>query len=283
MKEETIFDENGTNDKGAVFKKESKKDATVTDKTTKGKNKSGVVTAAGIAGVASYAAGIFTPLQVFPSESGDLSERPGNTTNLSGHHAGHDLDVATGIDDSMSFNEAFAAARDEVGAGGIFVWHGNTYGTYYAEEWNSMSADDKEQYWANVHHTSANLSDELNNPTEVETPIEEPVVEPIPEPINGGDIPLDPPGGWETEPEPTSEPLVLEPDPILSNNDPIEVEPLTEDPYVEPISEPLNEENPIEPIEGMDIEPNLDVDILASNSLDPDIPIENDMDMGEYV
>lgn len=69
--------------------------------------------------------------------------------------ADENIAVATNIDDSMSFNEAFAAARSEVGAGGAFEWRGNVYGTYYAEEWNSMSPEAKADYnnhfsWNNI-------------------------------------------------------------------------------------------------------------------------------------
>lgn len=56
--------------------------------------------------------------------------------------------VATGVNDNMSFNEAFAAARSEVGAGGCFVWHGNVYGTYYANEWNSMTPAQRDEFTA---------------------------------------------------------------------------------------------------------------------------------------
>ena len=54
--------------------------------------------------------------------------------------------VATGVTDDMSFSEAFASARAELGAGGYFVWHGNVYGTYYANEWNSMSEAEQNQF-----------------------------------------------------------------------------------------------------------------------------------------
>lgn len=54
--------------------------------------------------------------------------------------------IASGVNDSMSFNEAFAAARSEVGAGGCFVWHGNVYGTYYASEWNAMSSAQRDEF-----------------------------------------------------------------------------------------------------------------------------------------
>ncbi len=38
------------------------------------------------------------------------------------------------IDNSMTFAEAFSTARQELGAGGVFVWNGNLYNTFYAEE-----------------------------------------------------------------------------------------------------------------------------------------------------
>jgi hypothetical protein len=46
----------------------------------------------------------------------------------------------------MSFGEAFAAARAEVGPGGVFVWHGGVYGTYLENEWNSMSAAERNEF-----------------------------------------------------------------------------------------------------------------------------------------
>lgn len=38
------------------------------------------------------------------------------------------------VTDDMSFAEAFEAARDELGPGGIFEWQGHEYTTFYAEE-----------------------------------------------------------------------------------------------------------------------------------------------------
>jgi hypothetical protein len=38
------------------------------------------------------------------------------------------------IQDDMSFSEAFASAREELGAGGVFAWQGNYYNTFYSEE-----------------------------------------------------------------------------------------------------------------------------------------------------
>ena len=56
------------------------------------------------------------------------------------------VDVATTVNDEMSFSQAFGAARAEVGAGGAFEWRGNVYSTYTAEEWNGMSAEERNEY-----------------------------------------------------------------------------------------------------------------------------------------
>lgn len=56
------------------------------------------------------------------------------------------VNFAEGVNDEMSFSQAFAAARAEVGAGGAFEWRGQIYGTYYADEWESMSDDEKDAF-----------------------------------------------------------------------------------------------------------------------------------------
>ena len=50
----------------------------------------------------------------------------------------------------LSFGDAFAQARAEVGPGGVFRWNGGIYGTYTKEEWDNMSVEDKNQYAARV-------------------------------------------------------------------------------------------------------------------------------------
>lgn len=57
-----------------------------------------------------------------------------------------DLYVAGHIHDDMSFSEAFAAARAEVGSGGVFEWHGHLYNTYTSSEWNSMSLQERHDF-----------------------------------------------------------------------------------------------------------------------------------------
>ncbi len=73
------------------------------------------------------------------------------------------LNVAQ-VSDSMSFGEAFAAARAQVGPGGVFYWHGGVYGTYYAEEWDAMSADEKHEYAQRVQ--PAINANEIASPTD---------------------------------------------------------------------------------------------------------------------
>lgn len=82
------------------------------------------------------------------------------------------MQIATTPNDDMPFSEAFAAARAEVGPGGVFEWHGHLYGTYYASEWDAMTQDEKNEYNSHFswHSTSsANNSAQDNASEEPET------------------------------------------------------------------------------------------------------------------
>lgn len=50
------------------------------------------------------------------------------------------------VSDDMSFGEAYAAARGQIGPGGVFEWRGNIYNTYNAEEWDAMSPEDRAEF-----------------------------------------------------------------------------------------------------------------------------------------
>lgn len=96
------------------------------------------------------------------------------------------------VDDSLSFAEAFAQARAEVGPGGVFHWHGGVFNTYTEAEWDSMSAADRSDFAQHVapevhHHTPQN--DMAQNDTHKQDPDSqsiddggEIIVEPGPEP-----------------------------------------------------------------------------------------------------
>ena len=73
-------------------------------------------------------------------------------------YADESISIAEGVNDEMSFSEAFAAARAEVGPGGAFEWRGNVYGTYTADEWNSMTAEDKQEYFSHFNWSNAGSS-----------------------------------------------------------------------------------------------------------------------------
>lgn len=62
------------------------------------------------------------------------------------------VSFATDITDDMSFSEAFAEARHELGPGGAFEWHGNVYSTYYAEEWNGMTEAQQAEHSSHIMH-----------------------------------------------------------------------------------------------------------------------------------
>ena len=64
----------------------------------------------------------------------------------SGDAPADSIPVAHNVNDDMSFDEAFAAAHDEVGPGGVFEWHGNVYNTYTDEEWNALSPEEQDAY-----------------------------------------------------------------------------------------------------------------------------------------
>lgn len=116
------------------------------------------VTIGGISGILLGGAGSFAATASTLESTEDLEEETTseenaeNTSDSSEEGASANVvahgNVATGVNDNMSFNEAFAAARSEVGAGGCFVWHGNVYGTYYANEWNAMTPAQHDEFTA---------------------------------------------------------------------------------------------------------------------------------------
>lgn len=70
-----------------------------------------------------------------------------------------EVPVATSVNDDMSFTDAFNAAREEVGSGGVFEWHGYIYSTYTDDEWNSMSEAEREEYGSHFNWTPEESDD----------------------------------------------------------------------------------------------------------------------------
>ena len=66
------------------------------------------------------------------------------------------------VSDDMSFGEAFAAAREQVGAGGVFEWRGNVYNTYSEEEWGAMSPEDRAEFADRLSVTPIEIEEEVD-------------------------------------------------------------------------------------------------------------------------
>ncbi|MDD3875865.1 MAG: hypothetical protein PHT69_04550 [Bacteroidales bacterium] len=64
---------------------------------------------------------------------------------------------ATGVSNEMSFSEAFTSARQELGPGGFLEWKGNTYCTYFKDEWDSLSDSDKNDFWETVSENTVEI------------------------------------------------------------------------------------------------------------------------------
>ena len=122
------------------------------------------VTLGGIPGILLGAGMLYTGQVSAQMLSEDDVEVPSEEASVDASYLVPDsLNVAQ-VSDNMSFGEAFAAARAQVGPGGVFYWHGGVYGTYYAEEWDAMSAQDKNEYAMRVQ--PAINANEIASPTD---------------------------------------------------------------------------------------------------------------------
>ena len=97
------------------------------------------------------------------------------------------IPVAHTPNDEMSFREAFEAAREEVGPGGAFTWHGNVYSTYRSDdpEWIALGPDGQAahcQEIANQVHADP-FDAPVDNPADPNDVPQEPIEPQDPEPI----------------------------------------------------------------------------------------------------
>jgi len=122
----------------------------------------------GIPGILIGAGGTIAVEAIADSKPGDEAvEEPDNEESQEAQV----VLVAHSVTDDMSFNEAFAAARAEVGPGGAFVWHGQVYGTYRADdpEWQAMTAEQRTEHsqliLSQVHATPYTEPTHSTNPT----------------------------------------------------------------------------------------------------------------------
>lgn len=84
-------------------------------------------------------AGAMYAAKALAGNDGDTSENQADTMQP------EDVKVAK-VSDGLSFQDAFDAARAQVGSGGVFRWNGGLYSTYKEDEWNAMSDEDKAEF-----------------------------------------------------------------------------------------------------------------------------------------
>ena len=91
-----------------------------------------------------------------------------------GHESHYGVPSATTVNDGMSFREAFAAARGELGPGGVFEWRGHHFNTYLQSEWNGMSSAEKNEFLHQVYDPQPEPEDVLpeTDSTDVEVVVE---------------------------------------------------------------------------------------------------------------
>jgi hypothetical protein len=120
-----------------------------------------LVTLAGVTGIF-MGAGLLHAGQTIAKDLASSEEN--EEVDADSHTIEESLKV-TDVKQGISFSEAFAQARAEVGPGGVFHWHGGIYNTYTAEEWNAMSHEEKAEF---AHQVSPEI-----RPNEVPTPSDE--------------------------------------------------------------------------------------------------------------
>ena len=130
---------------------------TAAESPTNGKSNAAQWQSVSISGVAGIAFGMVATrvMDGFASTKDDSVADAEEVSNDNQTAATEEASVTTeihqaSVDQGQSFSEAFAAARAEVGPGGVFLWHGRLYGTYTAEEWQAMSDVEKDEFADNV-------------------------------------------------------------------------------------------------------------------------------------
>ena len=128
-----------------------------------------------IGGVAGIVLGAGTVYAVQPTQHTEQEAMPvGNGTPAESQETA----VAT-VSDDMSFAEAFSTAREQTGPGGVFVWRGNVYGTYMADEWQAMTAEEKDLFASNAGSVVRPVSAEVPTQMEEEMPLAAEDAEPV--------------------------------------------------------------------------------------------------------
>lgn len=132
-----------------------------------------------IGGVSGITLGAVAATSIHHTERGEMENVTLDGVNGPAH-VDSTVPVAQ-VGDDMSFGEAFASAREQVGSGGVFVWHGQVYSTYTAEEWNNMTPAEHAEFGSHVnvvYAESTHSTQITTHPTATETYESESTAEP---------------------------------------------------------------------------------------------------------
>lgn len=94
-----------------------------------------------------------------------------------------EVDIAD-IEPGLSFEDAFAAARAQIGPGGVFYWHGAIFSTYTVDEWEALTEDEHDHFamqvqpeveadQVDIEQLVAIASEEVEDAPITETPVED--------------------------------------------------------------------------------------------------------------
>lgn len=172
------------NEETRIINDEPIKTETPVNSTPKKKSSKGKVVAAAAGGFVA-GAGVGVASSVMAS---NIIEETPKVENQEEHPAPEPEDVILANDEGIrfahieadNFDDAFNQAREQVGPGGAFEYNGEIYGTYYADEWNKMSNEERVEFQNRVndvvpaHHTAHSHSMAAHNISgynlDVETP-----------------------------------------------------------------------------------------------------------------
>lgn len=117
-----------------------------------------------IGGAAGIMFGAGTAYAAGKLADGDETAEEGNNAETGTNAGTHDVSVdssdVAAVNQGLSFSEAFAQARAEVGPGGVFRWHGGVYCTYTKDEWEAMSPEEQHRFSQNAMSAAGNAGED---------------------------------------------------------------------------------------------------------------------------
>ena len=205
------------------------------------------VTIGGVSGILVGSAGVVAA-QAFPKDHPADADEIVHDAEVVEERG--EIAVATSVNDDMSFRQAIDAAREEVGPGGAFAWHGNVYSTYRADdpEWIEMGTEGQKAHCREI------VEQVQAEPYFVEQEsLEEPVEDFIDEP--------------DEEPE----------DEVVEESDfeePTFEEPTFDEPADEPADEPVEEEIEEQVVEESEEEPEEEPEVESEEAPEEELVAE---------